>query len=353
MQNRTKLLIIGGYGNVGNHIVSLLDETGNFTISICGRDFEKAKKVAAKFNENVIPYKLDASDFFNHTEFIREHDIILSCIDLKSNELPKYVLENGKVFLDLTANYDFMHRVRKLSDVAKDNGGSAIFCVGLVPGLSNLMVKHLVESTKEVVKAEIFVQLGLGDKNGKAAIRWILDNILSDYSIMSQGRSIQKTPFRNGQIEEMPGKQGRFYPFNLADQHVVYETLNLTEAISYLGFDLQWFTRLISFLKGTRLLNILRISICYRLMVWLIMNVRFGKSIFTIKVKVTTTANEQKSIYVTGNEEAIVTAQVACELISRLAFNRNRLNSGVTFIENHLQLEDVIKKLDCKFIEEV
>lgn len=350
MNKVIKILIIGGYGNVGKQIVSILNDTGSCSITVGGRNLEKAKKIAAKFNKDVIPYKLDASDFFNHADIISKHDIVLSCIDLKSTELPKFVLEKGKIYLDLTADYSFIQDMKNLSDIAMKNGGSAILCVGLVPGLSNLMVKHLVESTKKVVKAEIFVQLGLGDKNGKAAIQWILDNILSNYSIMSQGESLRKIPFRHGRNEKIFGKQGRFYPFNLADQHVVYETQNLAESISYLGFDLQWFTRLISFLKGTRLLNILQIRFCYRLMVWVFMNTQFGKSIFNIKVKVTTKKNEQKSMFVTGKEEANVTAQVACELIHWIVVNGNSLNAGISFIENHLQFKDVIKKLDCETI---
>ncbi|MEE4198680.1 MAG: saccharopine dehydrogenase NADP-binding domain-containing protein [Bacteroidales bacterium] len=346
-----KILIIGGYGNVGSKIVSILDSMQLFSITIAGRNLDKAHKLAKQYSKNVHSCKFDAQEFLQKKLYIKNNDIIISCIDLSDDKLAKFILENGKIYIDLTASYEYIQKVEQINDIALINKGLAVLSVGLVPGLSNLMIKHLQQISKRLnhfEKAEIFVQLGLGDTNGKAAVQWILNNVNKEYIVKNKNQDFSYKPLTKGKYEEIFGKRVLFYPFNFSDQHVVCNTLNINRVVSYLGFNSNLISILFSFLKKIGFFNLLKIKSVNNLLLKAFTKIRIGNDLFSLNTKLYTTDEKVYSLSVLGKEEAVTTARIVCNLIRWIHFSYNSLPVGVNHIEQLFSYEEAMKDLNFK-----
>ena len=351
VKSRLKILIIGGYGNVGSKVVSILDTADLFIITIAGRNIKKASELIERVSDNVRFCFFDALKYSDNIDIIDNCDIIISCIDLSDEKLAKYVLENGKVYIDFTANYEYINKIEQLNQNATEQKGLAILSVGIVPGLSNLMVKHLQElnhSNNHSEKAEIYVQLGLGDKNGKAAVQWVLNNLNKDYSVKNISSEERFKPFTKGRVEKVFNKSFLFYPFNFSDQHVICKTLNINKAVSYLGFDSNLITLFFSFLKRIGFFTLIRFKLIYNLLLRIFTTMTLGDDLFSVKAKLFTHKKDFISLSVSGSNESLVTAQVACLLIKWINQNRNHLPTGIKHIEQILNYNQVIKELKIR-----
>ena len=346
-----KILIIGGYGNVGSKVTNHLYGTNSWAITIAGRNLNQAKTFVAKFKKNVNYFRLDATRITEYTKQILAFDIVLSCVDLLDNRLARLLLENGRVYLDLSADSEYIRRVEALNQLANKKNGLAILSVGLMPGLSNLMVKHLIIKLKDLTDFEIFAQLGLGDKNGRAAAKWILNNINGKYKLIKNNRTICLSSFKNGKFEEIQDKKALFYPFNFSDQHTVKKTLMVSEAISYLGFDKVFVSRAISFFKRIGLFTLIRYKAIQNILLNFLTNLNVGSKTYRLKVKANDSKGNIFSISVKGEKEAEATAKIAYLVIHRLFDEKKDLPTGVKHIEELLSFTDLIDDLEVSVEE--
>lgn len=346
-----KILIIGGYGNVGSKVVSILDATNLFSITIGGLNLVKATNLANNLSGNVSICYFDALNFYESINDINNSDIIISCIDLIDEKLAEYIIKKGKIYIDITANYNYINKIEQLSNTAIEIKGLGILSVGIVPGLSNLMIKHLQQinyTNTSVDKAEIFVQLGLGDKNGKAAVQWVLNNVNKDYIVKSKTREEKFRPFINGRKEIVFNKSFLYYPFNFSDQHVVCNTLNINKATSYLGFDSNLVTIFLSFLKRIQFFKLLKIKFINNFLLWVFTNLKLGNDLFTVKAMLFLHDKKAISLTVSGSNESLATAQVVCVLLKWIHENRNNLPKGIKHLEEILTFQRVIKEITIK-----
>jgi len=59
----------------------------------------------------------------------------------------------------------------------------------LAPGLSNLMVKNLVNPVNKVSSTDIYLMLGISEKHGNDGVEWLLNNINYNYLICEDGQN--------------------------------------------------------------------------------------------------------------------------------------------------------------------
>ncbi|WP_404389790.1 hypothetical protein [Pseudoalteromonas phenolica] len=85
MKSRTKILIVGGYGNVGHFIVADLAKDYSGDLIIAGRDLLKAQVTAKKFGDKVsakVSAKvLDVNCNVFQEEAFSDVKLVIMCID--------------------------------------------------------------------------------------------------------------------------------------------------------------------------------------------------------------------------------------------------------------------------------
>jgi len=253
-------------------------------------------------------------------------------------------IRKGVDYIDITAASGFLAALEKLNDLAKTTGSSVVLSVGLEPGLTNLLAAHAVSILDETRHLDIFVMLGMGDVHGDAAIRWMLDNIHTEFTVLENGVEKTVRSFEDGLHTEFPGIGARTaFRFDFPDQHSLPKTLGIDSVSSRFCFDLELVTRTLAALKKTGALRILHQQRAIDFFVKLTKNLRFGSNQFALKVDAVGRRNGGEikvSSAVRGADEAHMTGLVAAEVAHRLY--SGKYPAGVFHIE---QLFD-----PCEFI---
>ncbi len=319
-QNRPGILVVGGYGHVGQQIARRLTDDSRFDVRIAGRNKTKAKAVAANLRCDAEQIDLGKPESWNAA--LAGITIVIVCMDQADTRFVEYVLNRGLTLIDITADDMFFQKVEQLQSTTKAHGGRALLSVGLAPGLTNLMVKACAEKLDSVSQARIGILLGIGDSHGPAAIDWTLRN------------------FKSARIENLPfDRDGRNYPaipFDFADQHVLRRTLGIGDVRTLMTFDSPAMSRLLFLLlplvaSRPRLRDLTRNCM---------MRFRLGSDRAALYVAVEGTRNGigfQRSIRLEGRQEAAITALMAAET-ARLLVDTS-IPAGIWHIDQVFSIE--------------
>ncbi|WP_414897840.1 saccharopine dehydrogenase NADP-binding domain-containing protein [Rhodovulum sp. YEN HP10] len=200
-----RILIIGGYGHVGQEIARRL-LAADRAVTVAGRDGAKAAAVAAELGCEGAMLDLDRPESWAAP--LSTADVVICCLDTQTADLARAVLERGARYIDISATDAVLSRIEALDGLAREKRTLAVLSVGLAPGLTNLLVREARARCPEAARFRIGILLGLGDSHGPAAIDWTLR------SLAPLARSDIK-PMRFGDDRRpLPS-----IPFDFADQH--------------------------------------------------------------------------------------------------------------------------------------
>lgn len=123
-----KILIVGGYGQVGLSIAKRLAPLFPGQITIAGRNLSEAEDSATK-----IGHKVEARliDIFK-TELADVLDdvvLVVVCIDQSDTRFVEQCLSRGVHYVDISAKDAFLSRVEALDNLAKQFGATAMLSV--------------------------------------------------------------------------------------------------------------------------------------------------------------------------------------------------------------------------------
>ena len=145
------ILIIGGYGTFGYGMADLLSDEADLTITLAGRNFEKAKTACealsgeAKFR----PLKLDRNgDLAAQIE--SPPDIIIDASgpfqdygDGQQDNVIRYALKHGCHYLDIADDLNFVTHIREFDSAAKEKGLTLLSGLSTYPVLTAAALKEL------------------------------------------------------------------------------------------------------------------------------------------------------------------------------------------------------------------
>ena len=191
----------------------------------------------------------------------------------------EYCLRRGKVYLDITAKSDFLHNLRELDDLAKENGSLAIVNLGLCPGFTNLVAAELTSKFPFAEEVVTGLMLFLGEAHGRASIEWTIDNYTNDfiYSGRRQKSFVAPLSFT------FPGfsTPRNAYRFNFPDQHALKITYEHCDFATYLCFDSNFVTKLLHALRSSRVDGFLKIGWVRSFFVRVLSKFSFGQMGFS------------------------------------------------------------------------
>ncbi|MCQ4119974.1 NAD-dependent epimerase/dehydratase family protein [Rhodococcus tibetensis] len=192
------VLVLGGYGAVGAHLVRLLRAQGIPTLA-AGRDPAQADRVL----------DLTATDSFRTA--LAGVSTVVNCAGAENIRLAEECTHRGIVFIEISATSDYVRALERVD-------GPAVLGVGLAPGLSTLLAVDVLSSAPGPV--DIMIGLGSGEHHGPAATAWTY-RLLGQHFADPDGTSVRNfTQPAHFTIPEQAGYQ----PFpalraDFADQH--------------------------------------------------------------------------------------------------------------------------------------
>ena len=145
------ILIIGGYGTFGYGISDLLSDEAELSITLAGRNFEKAETACKSLTgaASFTPLKLDRNgDLIAQID--TPPDVIIDASgpfqnygDGKRDNVIKYALAQGCHYLDICDDLDFVDHIRSFDKAAKDKGITLLSGLSTYPVLTAAAAREL------------------------------------------------------------------------------------------------------------------------------------------------------------------------------------------------------------------
>lgn len=349
---RDKIMIIGGYGSVGKIIAQELGMNFPGKVVVAGRSFKKAEQLAQANDNRLIPLEFDL--FHNHAKSpaISDVKLVVMCLDQSSTDFVKLCIDRGVDYIDITASYGFISKVERLK--TESSKSTVVMSVGLAPGLTNLLTQFSKNHFDKMERADISIMLGMGEKHGKAAVEWTVNQLNSKFEVVEKGKLKKVKGFTNGLLTKMPEGLGirKAYRFDFMDQHVLPKSLNINTVSTRLCFDSAMSTGLFAILKKIGFFNILKARFFKNLFINILQKVHFGSDIFVLKVDSYGVKDGKESKYecsIVGNREAEITGKVAAAIAGELYTKEQP--AGLYHIEELFKSTDIFSKVadDIRF----
>jgi saccharopine dehydrogenase-like NADP-dependent oxidoreductase len=176
-----KIIVVGGYGQVGKVICEELGQIYPYKVYAAGRNFQKAEQFSIHTGGKVLPLQLDVNKPIED-DFFLDVSMVVMCLDLQYTDFVQACAKHHVDYVDITADYSVMSKIQQIHPTAS----TVVLSVGLAPGITNMLVKQGKHRLDQVDAADIYILLGLGESHGRAAIEWTVDNLSAVYSVMEQ-----------------------------------------------------------------------------------------------------------------------------------------------------------------------
>ncbi|QVQ52724.1 saccharopine dehydrogenase [Spiractinospora alimapuensis] len=213
-----KVLVLGGYGAVGAHVVEGLRARGH-DVSSAGRDASRAD------------IELDLrGPRTTYRDVIRDFDLVANASGMENPALAVTATDQGVAFVDATATSDYVAAVERVSHHAP-----VLVSVGLAPGLTNLLATDLAAGGSDRRSIDIAIVLGAGDEHGRAATAWSLGLLGASFADPASGAHVRN--FTHGTRFDIPSLGRRqLVRTDFSDQHALTRDLGLPVR-TYFGLD--------------------------------------------------------------------------------------------------------------------
>ncbi len=351
---KNKILIVGGYGQVGKVISKKLGELYPKDVIVAGRNFKKAKKLSEDLNNNVLPLEFDLYNTAFQNEFLKEVRLVIMCIDQKNLNFVNECSERGIKYIDITADYEFITEIQSLENKVIKNNALFVLSVGLAPGITNLLVKHAQTKIEKAKYANIYLMFGSGEKHGEAAYRWFFSNINKKFKTLENGQEEVISNFGSPSYTKFlkPVGNRKTYRFNFSDQHILLKNLNLDSVKTRVCYDSVFLTQMIAFFKKVGISVLLKSEKIQNYLIKFLHKFNSGSEKFSVKVDVgINNHNPLYECYLRGNKESYITGLVATRVAQSCI--EMSLPNGIFHIEELFNPQQFIESLgkDVQFKE--
>jgi saccharopine dehydrogenase-like NADP-dependent oxidoreductase len=141
----------------------------------------------------------------------------------------------------------------RIAAQAQESGSRVVLGSGLVPGISNVMVRVLAEALGGVDTIETALLLSARDLSGPASFDYFLKELEMPFSVHIGGVDRPSRPFSDPRVIEFPAPLGHraAYLFPFSDQVLYPHTAGARTALTRLALDPPALGRMLGFLVGS------------------------------------------------------------------------------------------------------
>ncbi|MDO3411942.1 saccharopine dehydrogenase NADP-binding domain-containing protein [Saccharibacillus sp. CPCC 101409] len=340
--NKTDIVVIGGYGSVGGEICRLLAERLPGRVYAAGRNLEAAERFAAATGGAVGAMRWTIGPDAPRRDLSRIA-LIVMCLDQAEPDLLRQCLEEGTHYLDITAQTDFLLWAAATGSTQPVRS-AALLSVGLAPGLTNLLAAKAARALDETERIEISLMLGLGEHHGRAAIEWTLRQMGAEFELADSGAPRTVRSMTGGRTADFGGDTGRkrVYRFPFSDQRTLPGTLGVRSVSTRLGFDVNGVARTAAGLRRAGFFRLLRRPSAQSAAVRLAGALHAGSERFAARVEAYGRLGGQAaeaSCTIRGIRQSEITARVAAYAAEKMLARPDL--RGVLHIEQWLDADEV------------
>ena len=242
------ILIVGGYGTVGQRIASDLAPDYPGRVIVAGRSLEKAERLAAELGQNTHGRQIDVNDPVSVQAALDNVGVIVSCIDQRDPHLLNAAIVRGLAYTDIAPHLMTRRPTQEMKARALQTGARIILGAGLAPGISSMLARLGADRVGPVQSVESNVLLSVGDVYGSASRSYLLEELTLPYSVLVQGELEPIRAFSRATRAPFPSPLGprTAYLFPFSDQVFYPETLGAQTSLARLALDPPWLGTLLA-----------------------------------------------------------------------------------------------------------
>jgi saccharopine dehydrogenase (NAD+, L-lysine-forming) len=248
MFKQNNILIVGGYGVVGQRIAADLAPDYPDRIIVAGRRIDHATRVAAVLGHGTRGRQIDIDDPASIEATLDGVSLVVSCIDQREPHLLRAAIAHGLAYTDITPHLIQRGPTEAMKTDAVRSGARILLGAGLAPGISSMFARMGADHVGDVVRVESNVLLSIGDTFGPASRSYIMDEIALPYTVQVDGRPQAAHAFNGAATVIFPPPLGSrtAYLFPFSDQVGFPDTLGARNALARLALDPPWLGRALS-----------------------------------------------------------------------------------------------------------
>jgi len=263
--NNRDILIAGGYGVVGRRIAAELRPDYPGRVIIAGRRQALADEAAAAIGHGVRGRSIDVTVPSSIAAALEGVAVVISCIDQPGRALLEGATERGLRYTDITPHLTELGRgagYERIDAAARASGARLVLGTGIVPGISNVIVRALSDTLGGVDEIETSLLLNAGDVSGPASFDYFLRELAVPFDVHVDGRDRTVRAFSAPRLVEYPPPVGArlSYLFPFSDQVLYPRTMGVRTAVTRLAIEPGWLSKALSVIAHTGASQLLAIG---------------------------------------------------------------------------------------------
>jgi saccharopine dehydrogenase (NAD+, L-lysine-forming) len=263
--NNRDILIAGGYGVVGRRIAAELGPDYPGRVIIAGRRQALADRAAAAIGHGVRGRSIDVTVPSSMAAALEGIAVVVSCIDQPGRALLRAAIERELRYTDITPHLTELGRgagYEAIDAAARASGARLVLGTGIVPGISNVIVRRLADTLGGVDQIETSLLLNAGDVSGPASFDYFLQELAVPFDIHVDGKDHTVRAFSAPRLVEFPPPVGAqlSYLFPFSDQVLYPRTMGVRTAVTRLAIEPGWLSKALSVVARTGISRLLAIG---------------------------------------------------------------------------------------------
>jgi saccharopine dehydrogenase-like NADP-dependent oxidoreductase len=206
-----KIVVVGGYGDIGSCVVEKLTEFSSHQVTIAGRSLKRARAVCSSFNNYVGVLQVDVQNRASLTSAFGNFDLVINC----AGPFYKYganvataAIETRTHYIDICDDHEPLPKLFALDNAAKRAGVTVLTGMGWNPGTSNMAARLAADLLDAIQEIKIAWVAGSGDSKGLAALKHTLHGITGTVPIVKDGKQVMAPAWTDMEMVEFPAPLG-------------------------------------------------------------------------------------------------------------------------------------------------
>jgi len=243
------ILIAGGYGLVGQRIAT--DLAPDYPVIVAGRHLAQAQATAAAIGHGARGRELDVTVEASIAAALEDVAIVVSCIDQPKRGLLHAAIARGLRYTDITPHLTEVGRgaaYEQINAAARTSGARVVLGTGIVPGISSVIVRAIVERLGGAETIETSLLLSAKDAAGPASFDYLLQELTMPFTVHINSEDRPAHAFSEPRVIEFPAPFGPrpAYLFPFSDQVLYPRTLGARTVLTRLALEPAGLARLLA-----------------------------------------------------------------------------------------------------------
>lgn len=221
---------------------STFDRARRRTPPRAGRHFEQAKATAAAIGHGVRGCEIDVTVEASVAAALEDVATVVSCIDQPRRGLLHAAIARGLRYTDITPHLVALGRgaaYEEIAAAARASGARIVLGTGIVPGISNMIVRAVADTLGGADVIETSLLLSAGDVSGPASFDYFVKELTMAFAVHVDGIDRPAHAFSEPRMIEFPSPFGpqSAYLFPFSDQVLYPRTMGAQTALTRLAIE--------------------------------------------------------------------------------------------------------------------